>query len=453
MKQTMMKVGSFLLCCILVFCACGSASFTASAASMSAQEAADALHELGLFNGTGTDLRGYPIYELDRAPNRHEAVTMLVRLLGKEAVAEETPWTAPFTDVATWAKPYVGYAYDNGITLGTSRTTFGGKADTTVTQYLTFMLRTLGYSSETDFKWDAAWELSDKIGMTHGEYNKSTKKFTRGDMAIISYSALFCKMTSGITLYDYLVAEGAITAEDNASMLINGKIKTPYLTLYFDEALADHVSVVQKEGTPYTLEFYAVLDEKPKQHIFDITLGTGSNGNIGILDTDLGEVPAGMVMYPFEPGRSWTQDEINTVLAVQEAANGLIDQLLTMLVKSDRPEPEPTASTVITTPYCTLNFPEKWKDYLQVKQTDEEDHRVMISAKLSGRQPVLLFTLIFGGDYGEQVGAIQTGRNQYVTVNIVIEDLGSLPYSNAEMTILYEMQEAVNELIEQMPLA
>ena len=42
----------------------------------------------GFRNGTGTGADGKPIYELDRAPSRFEAVTMLVRLLGKEAVAK-----------------------------------------------------------------------------------------------------------------------------------------------------------------------------------------------------------------------------------------------------------------------------------------------------------------------------------------------------------------------------
>lgn len=39
------------------------------------------------------------------------------------------------------------------------------------------MLRALGYSSNTDFKWDTAWELSDRLGFTSGEYSKTTSTF------------------------------------------------------------------------------------------------------------------------------------------------------------------------------------------------------------------------------------------------------------------------------------
>lgn len=63
----------------------------AFAASDKATNAADALHALGLFSGTGTDADGNPIYELDRAPTRYEAVTMLVGLLGKKQEALTPP--------------------------------------------------------------------------------------------------------------------------------------------------------------------------------------------------------------------------------------------------------------------------------------------------------------------------------------------------------------------------
>lgn len=166
------------------------------AASKEAQDAADTLYALGLFEGTGTDGNGNPIYELDRAPTRAEAVTMLVRLLGKENEAKSGAWNTPFTDVADWAKPYVGYAYTNGLTDGTGGNAFSGNQTVTASQYLTFVLRALSYQSGTDFQWDKAWELSDKIGLTKGEYNAGSA-FTRGDVAIVSYRALSIKLKDG----------------------------------------------------------------------------------------------------------------------------------------------------------------------------------------------------------------------------------------------------------------
>lgn len=161
---------------------------------------ADALFAMGLFRGTGLDENYQPIYDLDRAPTRSEAVTMLVRLLGKEEEAMAGTWVTPFTDVEKWAEPYVGYAYHNGLAAGTSDTTYGGSEHITASQYLTFVLRALGYESGVDFQWDKAWELSDKIGLPGGQYSASTTQFTRGDVAVISFNALYCKLKDRDTM-------------------------------------------------------------------------------------------------------------------------------------------------------------------------------------------------------------------------------------------------------------
>lgn len=159
------------------------------AASEEAVQAAQSLYELGLFNGTGTNPDGTPTFDLDRAPTRQEAIIMLVRLLGKEEEAKAGTWETPFTDVDNWAKPYVGYAYTNGLTTGTGDNTFGSADTVTASQYLTFVLRALEYESGTDFQWNKAWEKSDEIGLTDGRYNANTSNFIRGDVAIISKGA------------------------------------------------------------------------------------------------------------------------------------------------------------------------------------------------------------------------------------------------------------------------
>ena len=58
-----------------------------AAGASSYDHCADQLKALGLFQGTEQG------YELDRAPTRAEAATMLVRLLGKEADAQS--WSIP----------------------------------------------------------------------------------------------------------------------------------------------------------------------------------------------------------------------------------------------------------------------------------------------------------------------------------------------------------------------
>lgn len=203
------KILSALLSLVLIVAL---APTVAHATSDEATTSAQALYQLGLFNGTGKDAQGNPVFDLDRTPTRYEAVTLLVRLLGRTNEAESKEWDTPFTDLtAGWAKPYVGYAYANKLTSGTSGTTYDGGKNATVSQYITFVLRALGYESGTDFEWNKAWELSDELGITNGQYNASTTNFTRGDVVMISFHALSAKMKGkDITLFADLTARGAV---------------------------------------------------------------------------------------------------------------------------------------------------------------------------------------------------------------------------------------------------
>ena len=199
-----------LLCPLFALLIVLSLSTAAFAADYSAEESANALYELGLFQGTGETANGKPIYSLDAAPTRAQTVTMLVRLLGKEAEAKAGTWTVPFSDLADWARSYVGYAYANGLTNGLSAERFGSDDKVTANQYLTFILRALGYSSERDFQWDKANAFSDSLGLTHGEY-RASRSFTRGDTARISFAALAqARKDSSETLAAQLVRQGAV---------------------------------------------------------------------------------------------------------------------------------------------------------------------------------------------------------------------------------------------------
>ena len=196
----------------------------ALAAGDEAVAAAEELFALGLFSGVGANEDGTPNFDLDREPTRNEAVTMLVRLLRKEEEAKAGQWETPFTDVAGWAKPYVGYAYANGLTKGTGEHTFGGSELVTATQYLTFVLRALGYESGTDFQWNRAWEMSDAIGLTDGRYNADSGRFLRGDVAIVSRNALKAPLKNGTgVLAEKLISENVFTAAQYLATTGSGK--------------------------------------------------------------------------------------------------------------------------------------------------------------------------------------------------------------------------------------
>ena len=178
-----------VLACVLCLVLCLSSISCVFAAGDEAVQAARQLCDLGLFRGVGTNEDGSPDFDLDRAPTRAEAMTMIVRLFMDENAALMVNYDCPFSDVAQWARPYVGYAYEYGMTDGQSETVFGGESPVAATEYLTFILRALGYESGVDFRWDRAWELSDRLGITDGRYREGSG-FTRADVVIVSLSAL-----------------------------------------------------------------------------------------------------------------------------------------------------------------------------------------------------------------------------------------------------------------------
>ena len=188
--------------------AAAAAMLTASAFAANYTNCADSLHEMGLFQGTQNG------YDLDRTPTRAEAAVMLVRLLGKEAEAKALTYTAPFTDLKGWEKPYVQYLYSNGLVNGTCRTTFNPTGKCTAQMYATFLLRALGYSDTADFSYANAIETAREQGIYDtGIIN--TQNFLRDDAAAASYTALSVSpKNSEDTLLDQLVSENAITEAD-----------------------------------------------------------------------------------------------------------------------------------------------------------------------------------------------------------------------------------------------
>jgi len=212
-----------LFCLFLAVLMACSLMPSALAANKAAEEAAETLYELGLFRGTGTNADGTPIFDLDKTPSRNQAVIMLVRLLGKEQEALAGNWTLPFTDVPknSTAYPYIGYAYANGLTNGTTKTTYSGTAPIRANQYITFVLRAMGYESGKDFEVSTAWTLSDKLGITHWQYNAANAaSFLRSDVAMISANALSAPLKGiNLPLADKLMIENVFTQAQYDSAL------------------------------------------------------------------------------------------------------------------------------------------------------------------------------------------------------------------------------------------
>ena len=195
---------------------------------------ADGLKALGLFKGSDT---GYGFgYDLEAKPTRIQALIMFLRLIGEEQAALSTTAACPFTDVPAWCQPYVAYAYEQGLTKGVDDAAmlFGTADYVTAGQYVTFILRALGYqdSGDTpDFTWDTALQRGMDLGiLTAGEYKMLMEEpFLRAQVAYLSYFALeHTYKDRAETLQTQLTTSGVLDAADVAA--VRGGIDVPRLT-------------------------------------------------------------------------------------------------------------------------------------------------------------------------------------------------------------------------------
>lgn len=150
---------------------------------------ADYLNSLGILRGTGSG------YALEKELNRVEAAVMIVRLRGDEQEAIDWAYDHPFTDVPSWADPYVGYLYHYGLTSGKSPTVYGAYDMVTAEQYVTFLLRVLGYDDAAgDFYWSDSLQKAAEIGLERSYPASSSAEFTRGEMVDWTYNVLSMQM-------------------------------------------------------------------------------------------------------------------------------------------------------------------------------------------------------------------------------------------------------------------
>lgn len=212
MKRFLTSLVTVLLLTMALTVAASASDFDAAAKDLSA---------IGVFRGTEAG------FELDRAPTRSEAAIMLVRLYGAEEQAaadyEAGTISHPFTDVSDFTAPYVAWLYTNGLTNGTSATTFGSAAPCSAQQYTVFLLRALGYEDGKDFDYAQAPEFAVTKGLFDTSMFGGT--FLRDDLAAVTYQALAADLKDGSAyLLKSLVESGAVDAR--AAQPITQKIET-----------------------------------------------------------------------------------------------------------------------------------------------------------------------------------------------------------------------------------
>ena len=154
----------------------------------------------------------------DKTVTRNEMAVIMCKLLGL------TPGGShPFTDVPDWASPYVAACYANGITGGTSATTYSGDDGVTTVQGALMLLKPLGYfqyQGEFGGNWETATiRRANQVDMFDDVNSTVYAPMTRNDVAQMVLNALEATMVM-------VTEEGGIQVDGNGmSVVVNPTYK------------------------------------------------------------------------------------------------------------------------------------------------------------------------------------------------------------------------------------
>ena len=164
-----------------------SAASYADVTSENNVEAIEVLESVGIMIG---DESGN--FNPDQNVTRNEMAVVMANLMEYNVASYKD--TSPFTDVPSWAEPYVAACWTNGITAGYSDTIYGGSDTVTTAQAALMLMKALGYFQyASDFGGD--WQLAttrqgNAIDLFNGVDSGVTQAMTRNDVAQLVLNTL-----------------------------------------------------------------------------------------------------------------------------------------------------------------------------------------------------------------------------------------------------------------------
>ena len=226
------------------------------------------------------------------------------------------------------------------------------------------------------------------------------------------------------------------------------EINTPFVVLHYPAQWKENLQIRKADGEVYTVEFYGKVAEKNEQHIFDVTFGGGEGSLIGNVPAEDGQfVDVRLYIFPFEPGDAWSEGEADTIFAMMEDVDYLIDQLNEVEIDIE------TDDLIVETPFTPLRFSGQWKEYLRTEIQEEDGYTVAFYANINSLPEQHLFDVCFCVERDKAMFTIQTNDASAQTVSIKFyERSDTEAWTQDEEDLFYAMQEGVNYLIENLKI-
>jgi len=212
MRDFIKRTVATLLCLVLVF---GTMNYSRGAQLTSAEK----LNQLGLLLNINQS-------ELDATLSRDIGLTMILKALGyTQEDATQYESSSPFSDTPGWSKGWVSLAYALDITKGTSDTTFTPSGVLSEREFLTFLLRALGYDKNESYT--KTLELSKESGLISSSHSITTAEYTKADASEAMLNALSAVVIGeNVPLANILITKGLFSlSQAEAVGIKNGSLE------------------------------------------------------------------------------------------------------------------------------------------------------------------------------------------------------------------------------------
>ncbi len=249
----------------------GTGASYADVTSDNNQEAIEVLQAVGIMTG---DDQGN--FNPDQNVTRNEMAVIMCNLLDYRAASYAG--TTPFTDVPDWAEPYVAACYANGITGGTSETTYSGDESVTTVQAALMLMKALGYFQfSSDFQ--GGWEVAtiaqaNRIDLFEDVESGAREALTRSGVAQLVLNTL----ESGMVEPD----DDTIKVEADNVTVEAGKVEYEYVVS--SSAYAKAISSVRGVSSTSISTSGPIVELGEKLYNGDLKKDHAYNNDTGVED-------------------------------------------------------------------------------------------------------------------------------------------------------------------------
>ena len=223
-------------------------------------------------------------------------------------------------------------------------------------------------------------------------------------------------------------------------------VQTPYGDVICANSWDNMLTADCVNESPYTLRFSGNVAGMDSVPLYDLVFNGDEGAFFATFYTAENElVEIRVVKHVLDANALNDADEAMLYQMQQEVCNTTIVLPLSYHEGAENPadlvQTVPDTGVVIQTPYGTVNYSSPMESYLEVKSVEDGLYKLEFRCVMPGKEPVLLYTIVFGEAEGDQVAMI---NEEPVTVQL----FGYTP----DETWTEEEQGIVQSLLDEMSL-